>query len=178
MATSLNSFVNRLAGGGARANQFRVTLSGFTVDSEALSFLCRTAQMPGLTVGEVTVPYRGRQVFVAGDRTYDAWTVTVFNDANWSIRASLEAWMNHVTNIGSTSGASPNPRSYYGEALVQQKDRNDETIWSGKLYDVWPTVLDPVEFAYDTNDIIEEYGVTFRFNYMTTGIVGTGIGSS
>ena len=66
---NLNAFVNRLAGGGARANQFEVTLVGVGVLTEPFSFLCRTAQIPGLTIGVVTVPYRGRQVFVAGDRT-------------------------------------------------------------------------------------------------------------
>ena len=175
---NLNAFVNRLAGGGARANQFEVTLVGVGVLTEPFSFLCRTAQIPGLTIGEVTVPYRGRQVFVAGDRTYDAWTVTVFNDANWAVRGGLETWMNAMSDIGSSTTAATSPAAYYGTASVRQLDRTGSIIWGGSLYNIWPTTIDPIEFAYDTNDVVEEYGVTFRFNYMTTGPVGLGIGST
>jgi hypothetical protein len=173
---NLNAFVNRLAGGGARANQFEVTLTGIGVLTENFSFLCRTAQMPAMTLGEVTVPYRGRQVFLAGDRTYDAWTVTVFNDANWQVRSGLETWMHAIADIGSSTTAMGT--GYYGTANVRQLNREGTSVWGASLYNVWPTTIDAVELAYDTNDAVEEYGVTFRFNYMTTGpVVGVGIGS-
>ncbi|MDP7367946.1 MAG: hypothetical protein QGH83_11910, partial [Candidatus Pacebacteria bacterium] len=80
---NISSFTNALQGGGARANQFQVTMSGggaTGIQSRGFSFLCRSAQIPALNIGEIAVPYRGRQVFLAGDRTYDAWTVTIMND--------------------------------------------------------------------------------------------------
>ena len=80
---NINTFVQNLSGGGARANQFQVQITsapaGVALNTEVFTFLCRSAQIPAQTVGEVAVPYRGRQVFVAGDRTFDAWTTTVFS---------------------------------------------------------------------------------------------------
>ena len=90
---NIQAFTTALQGGGARANQFEVTMVGGGaqgLQSRNFSFLCRSAQIPALTIGEVAVPYRGRQIFLAGDRTYDAWTVTIMNDsvmvleANWN----------------------------------------------------------------------------------------------
>ena len=97
----LNRFVGAMRAGGARANQFSVEITGRSpaVKNE-MSFMCRSAQIPALTMGEIAVPYRGRQIFVPGDRTYDAWTVTIYNDANFSIRDDLERWQNEIQDIG------------------------------------------------------------------------------
>ena len=90
---NINTFVQNLSGGGARANQFQVQITAAPpapgLQAEIFTFLCRSAQIPAMTIGEVAVPYRGRQVFVAGDRTFDAWTTTVFSDAAWTIRGQL-----------------------------------------------------------------------------------------
>ena len=95
MANSLQSFTSALHGGGARANQFEVSLAGTGAGRVPANFMfmCRSAQIPAMTVGEVAVPYRGRVIYLAGDRTYDAWTVTIFNDRAYSVRDALERWM-------------------------------------------------------------------------------------
>ena len=166
MATnSVNSFVNALKGGGARANQFEVS---FTALGNQFIFLCRAAQIPALTIGEIAVPYRGRQVFLAGDRTYDAWTVTIMNDRSYGVRGQLESWMNNMQDIGAaTTSPSLNANTYYATALVKQMDRNDATIRTYTLEGVWPTTLDAIDLAFDANDAIQEFGATFRFNWMT-----------
>jgi len=175
---NISSFTNALQGGGARGNQFEVTMSGGGADgiqSRGFSFLCRGAQIPALTIGEVAVPYRGRQIFVAGDRTYDAWTVTVMNDRNYGVRSQLESWMNNMGDIGSASTATTlNANSYYATAIVKQMDRNDATIRTYTLDGVWPTTLDAIDLAFDANDAIQEFGATFRFNWMTIAGGGTG----
>ena len=85
---NLSAFTTALQGGGARANQFSVSMSGSGAAGLTgnFHFLCRSAQIPALTIGEIAVPYRGRQIFLAGDRTYDAWTVTIMNDRAYSVR--------------------------------------------------------------------------------------------
>ena len=169
---NISSFTNALQGGGARANQFQVTLSGGGATggpvAQGFSFLCRSAQIPALTLGEIAVPYRGRQVFLAGDRTYDAWTVTIMNDRSMGIRGQLESWMNNMQDIGAaTTSPSLNANSYYATAIVKQMDRNDATIRTYNLEGVWPTTLDAIDLAFDANDAVEEFGATFRFNWMT-----------
>ena len=162
MATNVNNFVAQLQGGGARANQFKVN---FPALGGGMEFLARSAQIPALTIGEIAVPYRGRQIFVPGDRTYDAWTLTIFNDTGYSIRSKLEGWANQIQNIGSVVEQDG---SVYREAEVQQLSRAGSSVLRAyHLYGVWPTTIDEIDLAWDTNDTIDEYGVTFRFNYMT-----------
>ncbi len=89
---NLSNFTNAMKGGGARANQFEINIGRPGYDDEFFCMMCRSGQIPGLTVGEVTIPYRGRAIYAPGDRTYDAWTITCYNDANYSIRIILEKW--------------------------------------------------------------------------------------
>ena len=173
---NISSFTNALQGGGARANQFEVSINGgggTGLSQRNFTFLCRSAQIPALNIGEISVPYRGRQIFLAGDRTYDAWAVTIFNDRNYSVRAFLEKWMDDMSDIGGTTQSNTiSSASYYATATVQQLDRNNSPIRTYKLEGVWPTTLDAIDLAFDSNDAIEEFGATFRFNWMTAG--GTG----
>ena len=166
--SNLNEFVTNLAGGGARANQFEITIAAaaFAADQK-FTFLCRSAQIPGMTVGEVPVPYRGRQIFVAGDRTYDAWTVTVFSDTAWTLRNSFESWSHQVAHMEAEAIGATSPNLYYATAEVKQFDRAGGKRATYFLADCWPTTVDPIDLAYDTNDAVMEFGVTLRFNYMT-----------
>ena len=174
---NLSSFTQALQGGGARANQFMVTMggAGATGMTNNFHFLCRSAQIPAMTIGEVAVPYRGRVIYLAGDRTYDAWTVTIMNDRNYGVRSQLESWMNNMGDIGAASTAATlNANNYYATAIVKQMDRNDATIRTYTLDGVWPTTLDAIDLAFDANDAIQEFGATFRFNWMTIAGGGTG----
>ena len=167
--SNLNTFVQNLAGGGARANQYEIQITGSPVPNGTFSFLCRSAQIPGMTVGEVPVAYRGRQIFVAGDRTYDAWTVTVFSDTAWTLRSSFEAWSDQIAKMDENATGATAPNKYYATAQVKQFDRAGGSAATYYLKDCWPTTVDPIDLAYDTNDAVMEFGVTLRFNYMTYG---------
>ena len=170
---NVNSFIGSLQGGGARPNQFRV---GFPALGSNFEFLCRSAQIPALTIGELTIPFRGRFVYVPGDRTYDPWAVTVMNDRSFAIRSTLEAWMNDLQDIGSTTVSNAIGAAVYRQVIVEQLDGSDRVIRTYTLYDAWPTTLDAIDLAFDTNDQLEEFGCTFRFNYMTAE--GTGLTST
>lgn len=177
MANTLQGFQSALHGGGARANQFEVQLSGTGAGRvpNNFYFMCRSAQIPAMTIGEIAVPYRGRVIYLAGDRTYDAWTVTIMNDRNYSVRAFLENWMDDMSDIGGTTKANAiSAASYYANATVQQLDRNNKAIRTYKLEGLWPTTLDAIDLSYDANDAIEEFGATFRFNWLTAGGGGQG----
>ena len=177
MANSLQSFTSALHGGGARANQFEVSLAGTgagRVPSNFM-FMCRSAQIPAMTVGEVAVPYRGRVIYLAGDRTYDAWTVTIYNDRSYSVRGALEDWMDDISDSGGTTMSNRVAAiSYYAKASVTQLDRDGSAIRTYNLEGLWPTTLDAIDLSWDANDAIEEFGATFRFNWLTIGGTGTG----
>ena len=164
----LSSFVNALHAGGARANQFEVTMTAPAPLGRNLTFLCRSASIPAATIGEVAVPYRGRQVFVAGDRTYDAWTVSVFSDASWLVRGAFERWQQMIQDMGSSTDGFNAPTVYYAIATVKQLNRNGFPLNTYALSGVWPQSLDAIDLAYDTNDAIMEFGITMRFNSMVS----------
>ena len=182
----LSDFVGALKDGGARANQFEVNITGgpatLLTSSQDFRFLCRSTTVPALTMGEIAVPYRGRQIFVAGDRTYYTWTAGIISDRGMIMRSAFEQWQSFLGDIGGTTNRSAigdNPATYYGTALIKQKDRNDATLRVYTLYDVWPTSVDAMEFNYETNDTLMEFSVTFRFNHMTISGAPTGqLGSS
>ena len=166
---NINDFKAKLAGGGARANQFKVTMPfpGYAQvggEIEELAFLCRATALPGMTVPAFNVPFRGRAVKIAGDRTIEDWSVTVYNDTNFKLRNAFERWMNGINNMTDNEGLT-NPADYQVDAFVDQLDRNGATIKSYTLRGVFPTIIAPIELTYDEATAIEEFAVTFAYQY-------------
>ena len=169
---NINDFKTKLAGGGARANQFKVTMPfpGYAQvggEIEDLAFLCTTAQIPAMNVGLVNVPFRGRQIKIAGDRTFADWSITVLNDTNFKLRNAFERWQNGINNMSDNEGLS-NPVDYQVDAFVDQLDRNGNTLKSYTLRGAFPTEVAAIDLNYGTNDEVETFGVTFQYQYFET----------
>jgi hypothetical protein len=165
---SIDAFKSRLQGGGARANQFRVIMTTPTsgiasgLDTNTTSFLVRTASLPGQTITEIPVNFRGRQLFLAGDRTFETWSTTVFNDTDFMIRNAIERWMNGINDLSESTGLS-NVADYTADLFVDQLDRNDQAIKTYVLKNCWPTVISPIELNMDTVSEIETFDITWRY---------------
>ena len=164
---SIDAFKSRLQGGGARANQFRVIMTtpsgiGTGLDTNTTSFLVRTASLPGQTITEIPVNFRGRQLFLAGDRTFETWSTTVFNDTDFMIRNAIERWMNGINDLSESTGLS-NVADYTADLFVDQLDRNDTAIKTYVLKNCWPTVISPIGFNMDTVSEIETFDITWRY---------------
>jgi len=169
---NINDFKAKLAGGGARANQFKVTMPfpGYAQvggEIEDLAFLCTTAQIPAMNVGLVNVPFRGRQIKIAGDRTFGDWSITVLNDTNFKLRNAFERWQNGINNMSDNEGLS-NPVDYQVDAFVDQLDRNGNTLKSYTLRGAFPTEVAAIDLNFGTNDEVETFGVTFQYQYFET----------
>ena len=166
---NINDFKAKLAGGGARANQFKVTMPfpGYAQvggEIEDLAFLCTTAQIPAMNVGLVNVPFRGRQIKIAGDRTFADWSITVLNDTNFKLRNAFERWQNGINNMSDNEGLS-NPVDYQVDAFVDQLDRNGNTIKSYTLRGVFPIALNAIPLDYTAKADLSETSVTLSFQY-------------
>ena len=166
---NINDFKAKLAGGGARANQFKVTMPfpGYSQvggEIEDLAFLCRTTSLPGMTVPSFNVPFRGRSIKIAGDRTIADWSVTCYNDTDFKLRNAFERWMNGINNMTDNEGLT-NPADYQVDAFVDQLDRNGATIKSYTLRGAFPNTIAPIELTYDEQQAIEEFAVTFSYQY-------------
>ena len=165
----ITDFKSKLTGGGARSNLFEVELSfPSLVGVEGLNdvlnkarFLVKAANLPASNVAPIDVPFRGRILKVAGDRTIDSWTITVINDTDFAIRSAMEKWMNTINKISDNTGLT-NPADYQADAFVYQLDRNGGTLRKYHFYDVFPTQVSPIELSYDTTGAIQEFTVELQ----------------
>ena len=159
---TITDFKGQLTGGGARANLFEVVLSfpelaqpaDATATLDKARFLVKGANMPASNIAQIEVPFRGRVLKIAGDRTFDSWTVTVLNDTDFSIRSAFERWMNTINRVSDNTGLV-NPADYQADAYVYQLDRDGSTLRSYRFYDVFPTQVSPIELSYDAQGIQE-----------------------
>ena len=166
----VDDFKSKIRGGGARPNLFKVTLNfpGYAGgDVELASFMCKTGQLPASTIAPITVPFRGRQLQMAGDRTFEPWSVTIINDTDFNVRDAMERWMNgmaaHTQNTGLTSVTE-----YEADMIVEQLNKAGDTIKTYNFVGAFPTNVSAIELAYDANDTIEEYTVEFQIQYWTS----------
>jgi len=169
---NITDFKARLAGGGARANQFKVTMPfpGYAQvggEIEELAFLCKATTIPAMTLGTVDIKFRGRSIKIAGDRTFADWSVTVINDTNFKVRNAFERWQNGINNMSDNEGLT-NPADYQVDAFVDQLDRNGNTVKSYTLRSLFPTTVGEIALSYDTVDAIEEFSVTFAYQFFET----------
>jgi len=189
---TINSFKAKLVGGGARPNLFEVALafpnaltttgaSGNTLTTEESRFMVKAAELPASNIGDIPVNFRGRILHVAGDRTFDPWTVTVINNNDWSIRQTLEDWSNMINNRTWDSGVT-NPGTYHADANVYQLARAGTRTDAGgnfrlgggdqipvvagyKFFGMWPSQVSSIALDYGSTDTIEEFQVTFQVEY-------------
>ena len=174
---TISNFKSKLTGGGARANLFEVVLTFPDVaqpDSAVLDkarFLVKGANLPASNVSPIEVPFRGRVLKIAGDRTFDSWTVTVINDTDFAIRSAFERWSNTINRLSDNTGLT-NPADYQSDAYVYQLDRDGSTLRSYRFYDTFPTQVGPIELSYDAQGI-QEFTVELQVQYYEA-IKGTG----
>jgi len=187
---TISQFKSSLTGGGARPNLFVVemTLSelGFdlpTFDADKFQFMCKAAQLPAQNIGSIDVPFRGRTFKVAGDRTIDAWTVTIINDEDFVLRRAFEEWSNQIASLELNLGAT-DPSAYMATARVFQLGRGSKVnstdntgnansvLAEYEFIDIFPTNVSAIDLSYDSSDTIEEFTVEFQvqsYNIVAAG---------
>ena len=167
---SIDDFKANLIGGGARANQFRVTITpppgiAIGLDVRRTSFLCTATNMPGMTLGEIPVPFRGRNIYVSGDRPeFEVWTTNFYNDTDFMVRNAMERWNNGIndmkTNLGITS-----PTDYQSDLFVEQLDRDETVLKSYIFKSAYPLTVAPIELSSATAGELETFDVTWRYQH-------------
>jgi len=163
----IEDFKSKLRGGGARPNLFKATVNfpGYAGgDVELTSFLCKTAQLPASIIANLDVPFRGRQLKIAGDRTFEPWTVTIINDTDFSIRNAMERWMNGINAHSANTGLT-NPVDYQADLVIEQLDKDSSILKTYNFRGCFPTNVGAIDVSYETNDAIEEFTVEFQVQY-------------
>jgi|TARA_A100001015_G_scaffold111609_1_gene123929 hypothetical protein len=167
MSLKVDDLKAKLSGGGARPNLFRATINfpGYAGgNTELTSFLCKAAQLPSSVIGQIDVPFRGRQLKVAGDRTFENWTITVINEDGFTVRNSFERWANGINEHRNGTGIL-NPADYQSDLIIEQLNRQEEVIKTINLRGSFPVNVAGIDLSYDTTDTIEEYTVEFAYQY-------------
>ena len=192
---SIVDFRSKMRGGGARSNLFEVTIEypdllGLPTDPDGPKatgeFLIKAAEIPASNLGNIPVPFRGRVLPVAGDRTFDPWTVTVINDNNFKIRDAMEKWSNFINDLQTSQGIV-NPEDYQTSAFVKQLSREGEEnpgtidiLREYRFEGIYPNVVSSIPLDYGATDQIEEFQVTFNYLFysVTDGLTVTSEGGS
>ena len=163
----VDDFKSKLVGGGARANLFKATVNFPAIaggNVELTSFLIKGAQLPASTIGAINVPFRGRQVLIAGDRTFEPWTINVINDTDFSIRNAFERWMNAINQHRNNTGLT-NPVDYQADMQVAQLDKAGNEVKVYNFRGTFPTAVSAIDLSYESTDAIEEFTVELQVQY-------------
>ena len=192
---TLSRFKNRLSTGGARPNLFEAriyfpqTMQQFwdNTTQEDFQFFCKATSMPASSIGVVDVPFRGRILKVAGDRTFEPWSITVINDESFNIRQTFESWGNYINEFANGNGMVQ-PENYMSNGFIKQLSRteigskavggtndgqsgsnnsSDNVRYTYQVQDIWPSEVGSIDLSFDSSDAIEEFTVTFQVQYMT-----------
>ena len=189
---SIVNFRDKLIGGGARPNMFEVNITlpeqiAPNGDiSQDMRFLVKGAEIPAAVIGNIPVPFRGRVLPVAGDRTFDPWTVTIINDASFDVRRAMEEWSNLINDLQFDVG-DINPADYQTSAQVYQLSRQSQgsggasgansgniiqTLRTYNFEGIYPNAVSSIPLDYGATDQIEEFQVTFNYLYWTADLPG------
>ena len=175
ITSNVSSFLSNVKQG-VRPNMFQVdiefpdTVDG---DKDLASYMCKSAALPASNVGTIEVPFRGRTVKIAGDRTFDNWSATFINDKDFKARSYFEKWLNEINTHQANTANVIDPTAYGRTVIVRQLEKDASTggdeLRSYKLWYAFPTSSSAIDLAYDSNDQIEEFSVEFQYSYWTVG---------
>ena len=167
---NIDDFKANLIGGGARANQFRVTItppSGIAIglDVRRTSFLVKASNLPASELGEIAIPFRGRNIYVTGDRPAPTtWSTTFYNDTDFMIRNAMERWQNGINDYANNTGVTASS-DYQTDLFVEQLDRDDTVLKSYIFRSAYPSSIAVIELSSDSADSIEEFEVSWRYQH-------------
>ena len=168
--------------GGVRPNLFSVehnfptgvtppTITG--ANGAEVPYMCKSAALPASNIGVIEVPFRGRTVKIAGDRTFDNWSATFINDKEMKSRSYFEQWLNQINTHKANTSAIQDPTAYGRSVVIRQLEKDNSPagseLRSYKLWYAFPISTSAIDLAYDSNDQIEEFSVEFQYSYWTVG---------
>jgi len=172
MGFSPDNFRAGMQGGGARPNLFDIILTapswvGFPTSDFVIK--AKASSLPASTVGVKTISYFGHDVQFAGDRTFEDWSISVYNDEDFAVRDGFERWLDgidrHSQDGSVRGGANSNPNSYVGNAVVRQYGKDGSIIKEYEFVNIWPTNIAAITLDWDTKDDIQMFDVTLKMDY-------------
>ena len=175
ITSNVSSFLTQVKQG-VRPNMFQVDITfpgSVEADQTLVSYMCKSAALPASNIGVIEVPFRGRTVKIAGDRTFDNWSATFINDKEMKSRSYFEQWLNQINTHKANTGEIQDPTAYGRSVVIRQLEKDNSPagseLRSYKLWYAFPISTSAIDLAYDSNDQIEEFSVEFQYSYWTVG---------
>jgi len=175
ITSNVSSFLTQVKQG-VRPNMFQVDITfpgTVEADQTLVSYMCKSAALPASNIGVIEVPFRGRTVKIAGDRTFDNWSATFINDKEMKSRSYFEQWLNQINTHKANTGEIQDPTAYGRSVVIRQLEKDNtpagSELRSYKLWYAFPISTSAIDLAYDSNDQIEEFSVEFQYSYWTVG---------
>ena len=175
ITSNVSSFLTQVKQG-VRPNMFQVDITfpgTVEADQTLVSYMCKSAALPASNIGVIEVPFRGRTVKIAGDRTFDNWSATFINDKEMKARSYFEQWLNQINTHKANTGEIQDPTAYGRSVVIRQLEKDNSPagseLRSYKLWYAFPISTSAIDLAYDSNDQIEEFSVEFQYSYWTVG---------
>jgi len=173
MPFNINNFKhNGLVYGGARPALFNVTLSvpaGIGIDNvsvQKFSFVCQSTELPPSTISSVDIPYFGRKIKIAGDRTFADWAVNVMNDEDFAVRSMFEAWSNALNRmVSNVRDPNISQEQYKSDLDVIQYSKDGEIIRAYQIVGAFPTAIGQIALDWNSTNSVEVFSVNFSYDY-------------
>lgn len=169
MAFNITDIRAGLRLGGARPTLFQVEITNpvNNVSDFTVPFLVRATNLPASTINPIEIPYFGRKIRIAGDRTFDVWNTTIMNDEDFAIRHTLEQWHNQINTLQSNlnTGGSSAPEIYKSTAIVTQFGKAGNQLRRYRFNGIFPTEISSIELDWENTDTIENFSVTWAYDW-------------
>ena len=182
MAFKLSTFQSALQYGGARPSLFEFKITGAPTDGMTkanIDLYCNVSEIPPLTLTPIERQYFGRTVKIPGDLVFADLTTTIINTEDYTVRNAIEKWMDIINGTSDNKNNLVMGLGEFGQGTGEliHYQQNGTATMTYEFVDIWPTNISEIALSYDTASDIEQFDVTWAYNYYTqTG--GTVAGSS
>ena len=82
------------------------------------------------------------------------------------LKKVIENWMEKINGTGTNYGYSDNT-SGFGTVTLTQFSKTGKSLVSWEFVDAWPQTVSEIALSYDTASDIEQFDVTWAYNYYT-----------
>ena len=144
---------------------------GIGLDVRRTSFLVTASSLPAMSLPNIPVPFRGRSIYIAGDREFaDAWTTTFINDTDFMIRNAMERWSNGINDVAAGRGVIA-PSDYQTDLIVEHLDRDDTVLKSYIFKSSWPESVTEIALTNEAAGALETFDVSWRYQHFEASAV-------
>lgn len=133
------------------------------VEEEKELILAKSASAPSSNIEVVNIDWKGHQMRLPSNRTYDPYDLTFFNTPSQVLYDFFIAWQHLASNFLGPDGNTMYQSPYMIESniLLVQTDASRNIIGGWIMTGAWPSTVSSIDHSSENNDATE-YTVTFQ----------------